>query len=237
MKIISPSLPHRVISGGNKALEKFGLLLCPRLVKSWDISSLLFFCFLPSSFPLFVPKPFSRWELIQLNFALLCPRSQQGKVRGSRQLLRACFTQIYQMTTGVGPKSWTAWISRVLQWHWALPSSPAHFCCSAIIISPPPALPVCVPSCLLSLSREIKSLWAKKVLFKVMPVPRFFFTPSFPRWPACALGKYEIQIFLEHGKQEEHHKQQHLLVNAAQCSRASWRLKESWKCHCPDQMR
>lgn len=45
MKIISPSLPHRVISGGNKTLEEFELLLCSRVVKSWDISSLLFFLF------------------------------------------------------------------------------------------------------------------------------------------------------------------------------------------------
>lgn len=141
MIIFSPSLPHRVISAGNKSWHRrsLGYYCAPEW---WSPGTFLCsYFFLPSSVVLRAPcakepKSFSRWEFMQLNFALLCPQSQQRKVGDSRQCFRACFTRIYQELHLGDTRDSSQKLESLdipcfgwVQWNWALPSSPVHFCC------------------------------------------------------------------------------------------------------------
>lgn len=145
---------------------------------------------------------------------------------------------------GLGPKSWAG-------------GHPMHrlsfqpredmfflrpwFHCSAhplpsLLCHPPPPIPSTLP-CLLIGGPQSKHLLYKVVFYFPFQILLFLLSQMISQCFRKEWTSDLLSMQSNKASRQQWHKQQYPLVNAAQCSRASERLKESWKCHCPDQMR
>lgn len=233
MIIFSPSLPHRVISAGNKSWHRrsLGYYCAPEW---WSPGTFLCFYFFftqlscPQGSLCQRAKVFLEMGIHAAELCIAVSPEPAAKGRRFQTALQSLFRSDLsgaapgwhqgQLPKAGEPGYPVFWLNAVKL---GSPFIPSSFLLSLPSPSLPPSLPACAPSCLLSLSRQAKSLWANKYYLKLYIFPDGFPpSPSFPGWSACALGNTKCRS-LEHAKQQECHKQQHPSVNAAQRGRAS----------------